>query len=341
VSILWLVLCANAFNLIDGMDGLATGVAIIASASLLLAALIHHHVGLAVVITPLVGALFGFLYYNFNPASVFLGDCGSLLIGFLLGCYGLMWNQHSAMGLGQMAPLVALALPVFEVVLSVIRRFLRSQPVFGSDRHHIHHRMQALGLSQKKAAFVLYAVSILAATVAVLQTILRPRLASVLLLLFLGVIVLGLKFLGYKEFGILGRFLFHGEFRQALRARIDLSEYEESLGAAKTLDECWTVLQGACRHGDFNYVSVRTGVQLFEAMLRPTSGAAGFQHTIAWSGPDSATFGYDGRTPNPDILVSLAERFHAKLRATATLSIRTAEAGSPARLTQEISPELV
>ena len=85
VSILWLVLCANAFNLIDGLDGLATGVALIASISLLLAALIHHNPGLALVITPLIGALLGFLYYNFNPASIFLGDCGSLLVGFLLG----------------------------------------------------------------------------------------------------------------------------------------------------------------------------------------------------------------------------------------------------------------
>ena len=194
--------------------------------------------------------------------------------------------------------------------------------------------MQALGLSPKKAAIVLYAVSIFAATVAVLQTILRPRLATVLLLLFLVFIAFGLKFLGYKEFGILGRFLFRGEFRQALRARIDLKDYEDSLGAAKTLDECWSVLQHACRHGDFNYVSVRTGVRLFEATLRATSGSAGFQHTIAWSGPDSATFGYDGRTPNPDILVSLAERFHAKLYTTAALSVRRADAGSPAMLSE-------
>jgi UDP-GlcNAc:undecaprenyl-phosphate GlcNAc-1-phosphate transferase len=207
LSIFWLVLCANALNLIDGLDGLAAGVGLFASTSLLLAAVIHHHPGLALAITPLIGGLFGFLYYNFNPASVFLGDCGSLLVGFLLGCYGLLWHQHATTGLGMAAPLVAVAFPLFEVVLSVFRRFLRTRPIFSADGNHIHHRIQKLGLSQRSAVLVLYGVSAVTALLAVLQTILQPRLITALFLLVLTVACIGLRSLKYIEFAALEQVL--------------------------------------------------------------------------------------------------------------------------------------
>jgi UDP-GlcNAc:undecaprenyl-phosphate/decaprenyl-phosphate GlcNAc-1-phosphate transferase len=273
VGILWLVLCANAFNLIDGLDGLAAGVGLIASASLLMAALIHHNPGLALVITPLIGALLGFLYYNFNPASIFLGDSGSLLVGFLLGCYGLMWNQRATTGLGKVAPLVALAFPLFEVTLSIRRRFLRYRPIFGSDKNHIHHRILSLGLSHRDAALVLYGVSALVALVAVLQTILRPQFATVMLLLFLGAAYAGFRLLRYPEFAVLGRFLFAGGFRRTLRTGICLQEYEETLAAAKTIEECWLALRSTCRETSFQLCFSGGG---FQAVRR---GAANDPHS--------------------------------------------------------------
>lgn len=313
VSIFWLVLCANAFNLIDGLDGLATGVALIAAASLLMAALIHHNSGLALVITPFVGALFGFLYYNFNPASIFLGDCGSLLVGFLLGCYGLMWNQHATTGLGMAAPLVALAFPVFEVMLSVVRRFLRHRPVFGSDKNHIHHRIQSLGLSQRKAALVLYGVSALAALLAVLQTILRPQPATMLLLLSVVVAYVGFRSLRYPEFGVLGKFLFDGELRRTLRSRICLKEYEESLAAAGTIEECWAALRNTCREANFDYVSLQIEGRTFEDNLRTVSSSTGRLH-ISLPHSGGATFGYDPAISGAVMLVApLVERLQEKL----------------------------
>ena len=132
-----------------------------------MAALIHHSPTLAIAIAPLVGALLGFLYYNFNPASIFLGDCGSLLVGFLLGCYGIMWNQHAQTDLARAAPLIALALPVFEVMLSIVRRILRDKPIFSSDKNHIHHRILSLGLTHRNAALVLYGAAALVGLLAV------------------------------------------------------------------------------------------------------------------------------------------------------------------------------
>src|SRR6185503_5672519 len=105
VTIFWLLACTNAFNLVDGMDGLAAGVGIFATLTIIVSALIQGNVALAMAAIPLAGCLLGFLRYNFNPATIFLGDSGSLLIGFLLGCYGVIWTEKTATLLGMMAPL--------------------------------------------------------------------------------------------------------------------------------------------------------------------------------------------------------------------------------------------
>lgn len=129
-TILWLLACTNAFNLVDGMDGLAAGVGVFAALTIFVAALLQNNMALAMATIVLVGALLGFLRYNFNPATVFLGDSGSLLIGFTLGCYGIIWVQKSATFLGMMAPLMALSIPLFDVTVAIVRRFLRTQSIF-------------------------------------------------------------------------------------------------------------------------------------------------------------------------------------------------------------------
>ena len=149
LTLFWLVLCTNAFNLIDGVDGLATGVGLFATLTMVLAAFLQNNLALAAVTLPLAGFLLGFLRYNFNPANVFLGDSGSLLIGFLLGCYGVIWSDKSATLLGMTAPLMALFVPLLDVGLSVVRRFLRHQPIFDADRGHIHHRLLDRGLTPR------------------------------------------------------------------------------------------------------------------------------------------------------------------------------------------------
>ncbi|MBV9771779.1 MAG: undecaprenyl/decaprenyl-phosphate alpha-N-acetylglucosaminyl 1-phosphate transferase, partial [Bryobacterales bacterium] len=260
-----------------------------------------------------IGALLGFLYYNFNPASIFLGDCGSLLIGFLLGCYGLMWNQHASTGLGMLAPLVALALPVFEVALSIFRRFLRNQPIFGSDKDHIHHRILSLGFSHRNTALVLYGVAALVAIVAVLQTILEPQFATVLLLLFAAAGYLGFRCLRYTEFHTLGRFLFAGEFRKMLRTNIHLHDYEQSMAAAKNVDDCWSALMKTCHEAHFSYVSMRVNGHHFGHELQTPLRAATRLH-VTLSRSDEATFEYDpGSAAQVMLIAPLAERLQETL----------------------------
>jgi UDP-GlcNAc:undecaprenyl-phosphate GlcNAc-1-phosphate transferase len=154
ISIIWLVGCTNAVNLIDGMDGLATGIGLLATMTTILVALLSGNYGLALATFPLAGCLLGFLPYNFSPATVFLGDCGSLTIGFVLGCFGLIWSQRSESWIGMFAPLMVLALPLIDVGLAICRRFLRCTPIFQGDHNHIHHKVLGLGFCTRDAALI-------------------------------------------------------------------------------------------------------------------------------------------------------------------------------------------
>ncbi|MCP5111522.1 MAG: undecaprenyl/decaprenyl-phosphate alpha-N-acetylglucosaminyl 1-phosphate transferase, partial [bacterium] len=171
LTVIWLVGCANAFNLIDGMDGLATGVGVLATLTIFGAAILQQNTPLALATVPLAGCLLGFLRYNFTPASIFLGDSGSLLVGFLLGCYGVIWSQKSATILGMTAPLMALAVPLMDTALAVVRRFLRGKPIFGADRGHVHHRLLDKGLAPRSVALLLYGACGFAAALSLLTSV--------------------------------------------------------------------------------------------------------------------------------------------------------------------------
>jgi UDP-GlcNAc:undecaprenyl-phosphate GlcNAc-1-phosphate transferase len=262
ITIAWLVLCANAFNLIDGIDGLATGLGILASLTIFLSGLMKGDLTLALATAPLIGALLGFLRYNFNPASIFLGDCGSLFIGFLLGCYAVIWSQKSAAMLGMAAPLMALALPLLDVGLSVIRRLINNEPVFGGDRGHIHHRLLDRGFTPRGVALLLYAVCGFGATLSLLQSVLQNRFSGLLLVLFGAAVFVGVRYLAYAEFEAVRRFFWLG-FRPALRTHVILETFERTLVKARSVEECWDTLQVAARHLGYSQMYVRLSGERF------------------------------------------------------------------------------
>lgn len=199
ITVIWLVGCCNAFNLIDGVDGLAAGVGLFATITMLIAALLQHNMGLALATAPLAAALLGFLPYNFNPASIFLGDCGSLVIGFLLGSYGILWSHKSTTILGLTAPLMALSIPLLETGLSILRRALARKPIFGADRGHIHHRLLDRGFTPRHVALLLYAVCGLSAAFSLVCSF-QERIAGPIVVLFAAVTWAGIHSLGYAEF---------------------------------------------------------------------------------------------------------------------------------------------
>jgi UDP-GlcNAc:undecaprenyl-phosphate GlcNAc-1-phosphate transferase len=162
LTILWIVGLTNAFNVMDGLDGLATGLAIIAAATCAVVSLARDDLQGGMLLVVLLGALCGFLPYNFNPATIFLGDSGSLVVGYVLAVTAITSFQKGATALVVLGPLLLFALPISETVHSVVRR-LRGQGlrrVLLADQEHVHHRLLGLGLSHRTVVLLLYGVSL-------------------------------------------------------------------------------------------------------------------------------------------------------------------------------------
>lgn len=271
-TLLWLLLCTNAFNLIDGMDGLSGGLGLFALLALICNGSLNHNVPLLLATVPLAGALAGFLPSNFNPASVFLGDSGSYLIGFLIGCFSTVWSEKSATALGIAAPLMALAVPIADVVLVVARRFLRRKPIFGADRLHLHHRLLERGLTPRRVVLVLYASAVVGAGLALLSSIVDRSRAELAFLIFLGLVGFGIAKLRYLEFRMAGRIAFRGGFRRAVCSEMILDAAGPRLMAAETPAALWSVVRAAASELGFCHVRMTLdGVQFFDSF----SGASG------------------------------------------------------------------
>jgi len=273
LTILWLVACANAFNLIDGVDGLATGVGLFATLTTFLAALLQNNIPLALATVPLAGALLAFLRYNFNPASIFLGDGGSLSIGFLLGCYGIIWSQKSATIIGMTAPLMVLAVPLLDTSLAVVRRFMRHQPIFTADRNHIHHRLLDRGLSPRRVALVLYGVCGLGACFSLLVSVAQNQFSGLIILVFCAATWIGIQHLGYGEFGTARRLVLTGTFRHILNTQLYMIDVEKKLVAALTGEDCWSVIRDVGRDYGFAQVRMQLAGALYQDCNDDTTAA--------------------------------------------------------------------
>lgn len=257
VTVIWLVVCSNAFNLIDGVDGLAAGVGLVAAVTMLFAALINGSLPLALATAPLVGALVAFLRYNFNPASIFLGDCGSLTIGFVLGCFGVIWSQKATTLFGITAPLMALAVPLVDTGLAVVRRFLRHQPLFRGDRNHIHHRLLDRGMSPRQVALALAGMTALTATFALIQTATRSAYSGVLIVVFGAGVWLAVRSLRYVEFTTARVLATSGVFRHVLDVHVYLKQIESRISGADTREELWQAVRDVAQRFGFVWVQLQ------------------------------------------------------------------------------------
>jgi UDP-GlcNAc:undecaprenyl-phosphate/decaprenyl-phosphate GlcNAc-1-phosphate transferase len=242
LTTIWIVACCNAINLIDGVDGLAAGVGLFAVITTLIAALFHHNINLALATAPLAGALLGFLRFNFSPASIFLGDCGSLTLGFLLGCYGVVWSEKSTTLLSMIAPLMVLFVPLLDVFLAIVRRFLHRQPIFAADRGHIHHKLLSRGLHPWQVVLILYGFCGLAGIAGLMLTATRAQYHSFVVIVVILGAWLGIQHLDYSEFGVVGKLVFGGGFHRLLNAQLSLAQFEKEMAASKTLESDWEVL---------------------------------------------------------------------------------------------------
>jgi UDP-GlcNAc:undecaprenyl-phosphate GlcNAc-1-phosphate transferase len=194
VTILWIVGIINAINLIDGLDGLAGGVLLFASMLNLVVAVVSNEIITAVLMSSVVGAVLGFLRFNWYPAKIYLGDGGAYSLGFLIAISGLISPMHKVTtGIAIVVPVLAAGLPIIDTILVVIRRIVTRRGVFSPDRGHLHHVLLDSGISHKRVVVGLYFVCCLFCSIALLFVLHRNR--------SLGWFLVGLSFTGIIFWG--------------------------------------------------------------------------------------------------------------------------------------------
>lgn len=232
LTILWVLLITNAFNLIDGLDGLAAGSALFSTVVMFALTLFAPNAMVSLIAIVLAAAILGFLRFNFHPASIFLGDSGSLFIGFIISALAIASSQKAPTIVAISIPLVSLGFPILDVLLAVGRRFVRGAPLFLGDRDHIHHKLLKRGLSQREAVLLLYAVT---AGFGFVSLVLLHRGTEVALILALTgtAVLVGVQQLRYGEFGEVLSIL-----QRATRRRQMIANHVAVRRAAESLDTC-------------------------------------------------------------------------------------------------------
>ncbi len=253
LTVLWVVAVTNAFNLIDGLDGLAAGSALFSTMVFFIVALVDHSWLGSLMSVTLAGAILGFLRFNFNPATIFLGDSGSLFIGFTLSALALAGAQKAPTFVAVAIPVVSFGLPILETLLSVLRRLISGRPIFTADREHIHHKLLQMGFSHRQVVIVLYAVSAMFAMLSLF--LLWPTGSTLgLVLAVVGTgIWLGVQHLNYLEFGELRRVAQRTiDQRQIVINNLSVRRAVEELKIASDINQIRSVLVAAFETNDFD-----------------------------------------------------------------------------------------
>lgn len=229
LTVVWFVGMSNAFNLVDGLDGLAAGLGLFSTTTLFMACLINERWEIAIIASALGGALLGFLRYNFNPASVFLGDSGALFVGFALAAVAVRGSMKSSAVIAVAAPLMALAVPILDASIAVFRRLVRGDGVFTADGDHIHHRLIGMGLTPRRVVVILYAVAAVFGALSLLTMTSRSQVVGLVVIASSVVTWIGVQQLGYAEFSEIQRSLRYGFVNE--RRSVGNNVYLTSLAA--------------------------------------------------------------------------------------------------------------
>jgi UDP-GlcNAc:undecaprenyl-phosphate GlcNAc-1-phosphate transferase len=198
-TVLWVVAVINALNFTDGLDGLAAGTAVLAGLTLLVFALSYHNYVAGMFSASIAGAAFGFLLFNFHPATVYMGDTGSMFLGLALAVASIGSSQKSATMVALLGPALALGLPIGDTILRVVRRSILGRPWFPADRKHVHHRLLDLGLSQRSATLALYGTTTVFCAAALVIAHGSRWMAVGVGFFVVGLVVFAVRRLGYVE----------------------------------------------------------------------------------------------------------------------------------------------
>ncbi|MBI5510226.1 MAG: undecaprenyl/decaprenyl-phosphate alpha-N-acetylglucosaminyl 1-phosphate transferase [Deltaproteobacteria bacterium] len=248
VTLLWIVGVINAMNLIDGLDGLASGIAFFAALTTLVVAALNGNVLMILFMATTLGAVLGFLFYNFNPASIFMGDTGSMFLGFVMAVTAVQTNTKGAATVAMLTPVLALGLPIMDTFLAMLRRYLRGRSMFQADREHVHHKLLGAGLSQRGAVLVMYALSLVLGLAAVAVTVTKGLQMALVLSASLVAVALFMRKLGYLSPAQFRRDREAAleERRYNLDVRRAVREVRRALRVVTTIDDAWRAVTALC-----------------------------------------------------------------------------------------------
>ena len=243
LTLFWIIAVTNAFNFIDGLDGLASSIGIVGLIATSISAAALGHVDVMVLSMAMLGALAGFLRYNLAPARIYLGDSGSLLIGYLLATLALLGATTASHVTLVYIPLFALAIPLLDASIAIARRWLRRIPIWKGDHRHIHHRVLALGLSKRQSVGILVAAAAALASVGIATSFASPKLFAAVALLSatatLSLVAAGFHQLQYYEFSAAHTAIRmrRSSWRRSVRDEIRMRDAERELATAHDLSE--------------------------------------------------------------------------------------------------------
>jgi UDP-GlcNAc:undecaprenyl-phosphate GlcNAc-1-phosphate transferase len=274
ITVFWFVLVINAINLIDGLDGLAAGITLFVSITMMVICLYDGRLLEATAFAALGGSLIGFLNYNFYPASIFMGDGGSYFIGYLIAALSIMGSIKNQVATAMIIPLIALGIPMIDTLVAPIRRFILGRDMFQPDKSHLHHQLLKLGLTQRRAVLIIYGATILLGMISISMVHAQDEVAAlVLIILGLGVIFLGRYCWarGLININGIGIWLKDVSYETGIsRERRVFLDHQRAIARATDIDQFWEEVCKALHYLEFDLAELA----LFEG---PGSSSAGSQ----------------------------------------------------------------
>lgn len=263
VTILWMLLVINAINLIDGLDGLAAGVSFFICIVLLAVAISHELLLVAIALACLSGSLLGFLVFNFNPASIFMGDSGSYFIGYMLASLSIAGSIKSHTAVTFLIPIIAMGVPLLDTVWATTRRFIFGQELFQPDKDHFHHRLMRKGFSHKRTVAILYAITICLGGLALLTVNVRDRYSAIFLGILGILVVIFVRKLGYLDFlGLKSFLMWINDLTNVIginRDRRVFLAYQLGISEAENMDAFWERIVASAQHLGLDYIEMQLG----------------------------------------------------------------------------------
>jgi UDP-GlcNAc:undecaprenyl-phosphate GlcNAc-1-phosphate transferase len=261
LTVIWLVGITNAFNLIDGLDGLASGAALFSSLVMLGVSVSQERPLMIIVSLVLCGSVAGFLRYNFNPASIFLGDSGALFIGFLLAAMSVLGTQKATTAVAIFVPILAFGFPVVDTAMTMGRRLVSRKPVFQGDNEHIHHMLLARGWSQRRVALVLYGVCAVFGLLALIFPASGPKLTGFMMFVISVAVIIAVGHLRYHEVDEIRAGVKRNLADRRLRVANNIRVRRAALALSKASDlhEMFEAVRHMLDFGEFSFANAQVG----------------------------------------------------------------------------------